>query len=114
MVVKVKVCVNADEINEAKRKNEFYQQQRDLNKNRKPKDKVEVPDDVEIPQQKVEVHERLWDSRDVVEAYINEFNKDMISVVHLYSKVQMIIYTDEVWAELQERFSAKLNFEKLN
>lgn len=114
MEVQVKVCINADEINEAKRKNEHYQQQRELNEKRKPKDKVLVPDDVEVPEQKVEIHTRLWDSRDVVEAWRNEFNKEMISVIHLYSKVQMIIYTDEVWAELQERFSQKLNFEKLN
>lgn len=113
MVVKVKVCMNADDINEAKRKNEFYKQQRELNSKRAKKDKTLVPDDVQIPEQIVEVHERLWDVNDVVEAWINEFNKEFISVVHLYSQVKMIVYSDEVWNQIQERFSKKLNFQEL-
>lgn len=113
MKVQVKVCMNADEINEAKRKNEFYKQQREANSKRAKKDKVLVPDDVEIPEQVLEFHERLWDVNDVVEAWRNEFNKDFISVVHLYSQVKMIVYSDEVWNEIQERFSKKLDFPRL-
>jgi hypothetical protein len=110
MVVKVKVCMNADDINEAKRKNEFYKQQRELNLKRPKKDKTLVPEDVEVPEQVIEVHERLWDVNDVVEAWVNEFNKEFISVVHLYSQVKMIVYSDEVWSQIQERFSKKLDF----
>lgn len=105
MEVQVKVCMNADEINEAKRKNEFYAQQREANSKKPKKDKVMVPEDVEIPEQKIEVHTRLWDVNDVVEAWINEFNKEFISVIHLYSQVKMIVYSEQVWKEIQDRFS---------
>lgn len=104
MIIRIKVCMNADEINEAKRKNDFYKQQREANLKKSAKEKVIVPDDVEIPEQEIEIHERLWNPNDIVEAWINEVNKDFISVVHLYSKVNMIIYSDEVWNEIQESF----------
>jgi hypothetical protein len=102
MKVEIKVCVNADEIKEATNRNAYYKQQREANAKRPKKDKVLVPDDVEVPEQKVELSTVLLDSKDIQEARKNEIG--MISIIHL-GQPKMICYSDEVYALLEKRFT---------
>src|SRR6187402_2430072 len=105
MEVQNKVCLNADEINQAKSKNEHYEKERQLNVKRVKKEKKLVPENVEVPEREIAVQKRLWDVKNIDEAYINELHEEkMISVVHL-GKPMMIIYSDEVWKQLEERFN---------
>jgi len=102
MKVEIKVCLNADEIQEATKRNAYYKQQREANAKRPKKEKVLVPDDVEVPEQKVELSTVLLDSKDIQEARKNEIG--MISIIHL-GQPKMICYSDEVWALLEKRFT---------
>jgi hypothetical protein len=101
MQVQIKVCLNSDEIQEAIKRNAYYKQQRESNLKRPKKEKVLVPDDVEIPEQQVELSTVLLDSKDIQEARKNEIG--MISIIHL-GQPKMICYSDEVWARLEKRF----------
>lgn len=111
MKVQVKVLLNSDEINEAKNKNAYYAKLREENKMIKHnKERKLVPDDVEIPEQKIELSDVLLDSKDILRARINEIG--MISIVHLGQEMQ-IVHTDDVWKQLEERFTENLVFQKL-
>lgn len=101
MVVQVKVLKNADEIKEAKAKNERYSKLRQEQASKKAKDRVSVPDDVEVPEQNIELSDVLLDAKDVMRARVNEIG--MISIIHLGQEMQ-IVYTDEVWEQLKVRF----------
>lgn len=103
MKVQLKVCMNADEVNQAKSRNEHYAKERKANETRSKTKKVVVPDDVEVPEQIIEKHSRLWDAKDISEAYVNEHYPEMISVIHL-GRPMMIVNTPEVWEQLEERF----------
>lgn len=103
MQVKVKVRMNADEINQVNSKNQYYQQQREANAKRAKKDKVLVPDNVEVPEEIVEVHTRNWRKRDISEFWKSEHLEDMISVVHC-GQQKAIIFEKEVWDELVKEF----------
>ncbi len=112
MKVQVKVLINSDEINEAKNKNAYYAKLREENKMKKhSKDRLLVPDDVEVPEQKIELSDVLLDSKDILRARVNEIG--MISIVHLGQEMQ-IVHSDEVWTQLEERFKENLAFPKLN
>jgi hypothetical protein len=103
MEVKMKIVLNGDEIANAERKNEYYKQVREANEKKPKKERTLVPEDVEVPERDVKIHPRLWDIKDVTEAWINEVYEDMISVIHL-GQHKMVIYSNEVWQQLQERF----------
>jgi hypothetical protein len=102
MKVQIKVRVNADAINEAKSKNDYYSQQREKNKTIKhSKERMLVPDDVVVPEAEVELCDVLIDVKDVLWARRNEIG--MISIIHL-GKELMIVDTPEVWEQLEKRF----------
>jgi len=103
MEVRVKVRMNADEINQANSKNQYYQQQRDANVKRPKKEKLLVPDNVEVPEEIVEVHTRNWRKRDISEFWKAEHLEDMIMVVHC-GQQKAIIFEQEVWDELVKEF----------
>lgn len=103
MQVKVKVRMNADEINQANSKNQYYKQQREANLKRPKKEKVLVPDDVKVPEEIVEIHKRNWRKRDISEFWKSEHLEDMISVVHC-GQQKAIIFEQEVWDELVKEF----------
>lgn len=103
MIVQVKVLQNADEINEAKSKNEFYAKKRKQNETIAKSKRELVPDDVDIPEQIIEPSDLLLDVEDIKTARINEIG--MISIFHLYKGEMQIIHTPEVWEKLQKRFS---------
>lgn len=101
MVVQVKVLKNADEINEAKQRNERYANQRKNNETLAKGKRVMVPDDVEVPAQDIQLSDVLLDAKDILRARVNEIG--MISIVHLGQESQ-IVYSDEVWEQLKTRF----------
>lgn len=103
MKVQVKVLVNSDEINEAKNKNAYFAKLREENKMKKhQKDRLLVPDDVEVPEAKIELSDVLLDSKDILRARVNEIG--MISIVHLGQEMQ-IVHSEEIWKQLEDRFS---------
>ena len=103
MKVQVKVLMNADEINEAKSKNAYYAKLREENKMIKhSKERKLVPNDVEIPEQKIKLSDVLLDSKDIVRARVNEIG--MISIVHL-GQEQQIVYSKEILEKMEKRFS---------
>lgn len=105
MKVQIRVLVNSDEINEAKSKNAYYAKLREENKGIKNKDARKlVPEDLEIPADEIKISDMLIDAKDVLRARINELGN--ISIVHLGQETQ-IVYSDEVWNELKERFNVK-------
>lgn len=102
MKVQVKVKMNSDEINEAVSKNAYYAQQREKNRGIKhSKERMLVPDDVEIPEAVIELSDILLDVKDILRARRNEIG--MISIVHLGQEMQ-IVDTPEVWEALEKRF----------
>jgi len=102
MKVQVKVLQNADEINEAKSKNEYYAKRRAENKLIKhSKQRELIPDDLEIPEQEIKLSDILLDIKDISRARVNEIG--MISIVHLGQEMQ-IVYSEEIWKKLEERF----------
>jgi len=103
MTVQVKGLQNADEINEAKSKNEFYAKKRKQNETIAKSKREVVPDDIAIPDQMIEPSDVLLDIEDVKTARVNEIG--MISIFHLYKGEMQIIYSDNVWNQLKQRFS---------
>lgn len=103
MVVQIRVLVNADEINEAKSKNAYYAKLREENKENGEVVRL-TPEDIEIPSDEIKISEMLIDAQDVLRARINELGN--ISIVHLGQETQ-IVYSDEVWNQLKERFNVK-------
>lgn len=101
MVVQVKVLKNADEIKEAQSKNARFAQLRDAQISKKAKDRVTVPEDVDVPEQDIDFSDILLDIQDITRARINEI--DMISIIHLGQEMQ-IVNTPEVWEQLKVRF----------
>jgi hypothetical protein len=67
------------------------------------KEKILVPDDVEVPEEIVEIHTRNWRKRDISEFWKSEHLEDMISVVHC-GQQKAIIFEQEVWDELVKEF----------
>lgn len=105
MIVQIRVLVNSDEIKEAQGKNAYYAKAREENKTIKNKDvRKLVPEDVEIPIEEIKISDMLIDVKDVLRARVNELGN--ISIVHLGQETQ-IVYSDEVWNELKERFNVK-------
>jgi len=105
MKVQIRVLVNSDEIKDAQSKNAYYAKLREENKAIKHKDARKlVPEDVEIPVEEIKLSDMLIDSQDVLRARVNELGN--ISIVHLGQETQ-IVYSDEVWNELKERFNVK-------
>ena len=105
MIVQIRVLVNSDEIKDAKSKNDYYAKLREENKAIKHKDARKlVPEDVEIPADEIKISDMLIDAQDVLRARVNELGN--ISIVHLGQETQ-IVYSDEVWNQLKERFNVK-------
>ncbi len=105
MKVQIRVLVNSDEIKDAQSKNAYYAKLREENKAIKHKDARKlVPEDVEIPVEEIKLSDMLIDAQDVLRARVNEVGN--ISIVHLGQETQ-IVYSDEVWNELKERFNIK-------
>ena len=105
MKVQIRVLVNSDEIKDAQSKNTYYAKLREENKAIKHKDARKlVPEDVEIPTEEIKLSDMLIDVQDVLRARVNEIGN--ISIVHLGQETQ-IVYSDEVWKQLEERFNVK-------
>lgn len=105
MKVQIRVLVNSDEIKDAKSKNAYYAKLREENKLIKHKDARKlVPDDVDIPEEEIQLSDMLIDVKDVLRARVNEVGN--ISIVHLGQEMQ-IVYSDDVWKQLEERFDIK-------
>lgn len=105
MKVQIRVLVNSDEIKEAQSKNAYYAKLREENKSIKHKDARKfVPEDLEVPKEEVKLSDILIDVKDVLRARVNEVGN--ISIVHLGQEMQ-IVYSDEVWKQLEERFDVK-------
>ena len=105
MKVQIRVLVNSDEIKDAQSKNAYYAKLREENKAIKHKDARKlVPEDVEVPTEEIKLSYMLIDAQDVLRARVNELGN--ISIVHLGQETQ-IVYSDEVWKQLEERFGIK-------
>lgn len=102
MVVQVKILVNRAEIEEAKAKNTHYARERELNKSRIRKEKVLVPDDLEVPQEDYKYSDLYLDVKDIKRARVNEI--DMISIMHEGQEFN-IVKTDEVLEQIKKRFT---------
>ena len=102
MVVTIKVLVNGDEINQAKEKNQFYANKRKHNETLAKSKRIEVPDDVEVPEPIVKESTMLIDSKDVTRARRNEIG--MIQIIHSGKDMQ-IVDNPETWAILEKRFA---------
>ena len=81
MKVQIRVCTNGQEIDEAKRKNDFYQTKRNENLKLPKGKKVTVPENVEVPEPAIVLSDLfllMWSM--CLSDGISPFNKDHISL----------------------------------
>lgn len=106
MKVKIKVQTNVEQEQEAIAKNAHYAKERELNKQRSNKNKVLVPEDVEVPAKEVKIQEVYLDAKDIswMRLVDIETPEDMIEIKH-EGRTLLIVNEPEVFEQLKQRFN---------